>query len=120
MLRSGQRVRFIARGGSMWPSIPSRSRLEVEPCGAAQLQVGQIGAFEHAGRLIVHRVTQVTADGVCFQGDNLDHSDGIIAPGQVLGRARVLERRRWRLRWPLPGELARACRALLRRLEPWL
>jgi len=24
------------------------------------------------------------------------------------------------MRWPLPGELARACRALLRRLEPWL
>ena len=114
LLRTGQKVRFLARGGSMWPAVPSRSQIEVEPCAAVQLRVGQIAAFEHQGRVIVHRVTGVTPQGLHFRGDNLDQADGIVAPSQVLGRARVLTRRRWRARWPQPGELTRALRALLR------
>src|SRR4051812_34030442 len=114
LLRSGQSARFIARGGSMWPSVPARSQIELEPCPAAQLRVGQLAAFEHRGQVIVHRVTRITPEGVHFQGDNLDQPDGIVAASQVLGRARVVARRRWRARWPEPGELTRAARALLR------
>ena len=114
LLRSGQSARFIARGGSMWPSVPARSQIEVEPCPAAQLRVGELGAFEHHGQVIVHRVTRVAPEGIHFQGDNLDRADGVVAASQVLGRAGVVARRRWRARWPEPGELARALRALLR------
>jgi len=72
LLRSGQSARFIARGGSMWPSVPARSQIEVEPCPAAQLRVGQLAAFERGGQVIVHRVTRVAPEGLHFQGDNLD------------------------------------------------
>jgi hypothetical protein len=103
----------------MWPAIPSRSRVELEPCRAAQLQVGEVAAFEREGQVIVHRVTRVTPKGAHFQGDNCDHSDGHIDSSQVLGRMRAIERRPLRLRWPRQREIRRACRALLRRLEPW-
>lgn len=118
LLRSGQSVRFIARGSSMWPSIPAGSRLEVQPCSAAQLARGELAAFTRHGQLVVHRVTRVTADGVWLQGDNREISDGQVPAGQVLGRASVLERRRMHLRWPRFGELLRAGRALLRRFAP--
>ena len=114
LLRSGQSTRFIARGGSMWPSVPARSQIEVEPCAPAELRVGQLAAFEHRGQVIVHRVLRITPEGIHFRGDNLDQPDGVVAASQVLGRARVVARRRWRARWPQPGELSRALRALLR------
>jgi len=104
----------------MWPAIPSGSRLELEPCHAARLRVGELGAFERNGRVVVHRITNVTDEGVHFQGDNRERTDGPIPPSQVLARARVLVRRRLRLRWPRHSELSRACRAVLRRLQPWL
>lgn len=114
LLRSGQSARFIARGGSMWPSVTAGSQIEVEPCPAAQLRVGQLAAFEHQGQVIVHRVTRIAPEGLRFRGDNLDRADGLVDPSQVLGRARVVARRRWRVRWPERGELRRALRALLR------
>jgi hypothetical protein len=120
LLRTGQRARFIAQGGSMWPSVPSRSQIEVEPCPAAQLRVGEIAAFERQGRVVVHRVARITPDGLHFQGDNLDHPDGVVASTQVLGRARVVARRPWRTRWPQPGEFTHAVRALWRWLSPRL
>src|SRR5690348_11298219 len=90
LLRSGKPVSFTARGRSMWPLVPSRSRLQIEPCPAAALEVGQLAAFERQGRVVVHRVTRVTREGVRCQGDYLDQPDGIVAPGQILGRARVV------------------------------
>lgn len=118
LLRSGQSVRFIARGASMWPSIPPGSRLEVRPCTVTELKVGELAAFERQSQLVVHRITALTLGGVQLQGDNSDRSDGELPPDQVLGRATVLERRRLHLRWPRPGELRRAARALLRRFVP--
>jgi hypothetical protein len=114
LLRSGKPVSFTARGRSMWPFVPSRSRLEIEPRPAGALEVGELAAFERQGRVVVHRVTRVTPEGVRCQGDYLDQPDGIVAPGQILGRARVVARRRLRVRWPRPRELTRALRALLR------
>jgi len=113
LLRSGQSVSFRARGSSMWPAIPSGSRIEVQPCGVSELEVGQIAAFERAGRVVVHRVESITPEGVRFAGDGLERGDGIVAPEQVLGRARVLERRAIRWRLPRPSEL----RWLWRRLQ---
>ena len=117
LLRSGQSVRFRARGSSMWPAIPSGSQVEVEPCQAAELEVGQIGAFERQGSVVVHRVTSITPEGVHFSGDSRERGDGWIAREQVLGRARVLERRRIRWRLPRRSEVRWLWRVLWRRLR---
>jgi len=107
LLRSGQNVCFRARGRSMWPAIPSGSRIEVRPCAASDLRVGQIAAFERHQRVVVHRVQQIGAQGVHFAGDSLQREDGCIDFDRILGRARVLERRalNWRLprRTEMPG-----------------
>jgi len=116
LVRSGQSVQFRARGSSMWPTIPSRSRVEVSPCPVSELQVGQIAAFERAGQIVVDRVQRISPEGVFFAGDSRDAGDGCIAPAHVLGRARVVERRelhfrlpgRWHLRW-LWRTLVRRC-----------
>jgi hypothetical protein len=120
LLRSGQSVRFVARGQSMWPAIPSRSQVEVVPCLASELTVGQIAAFERGGQVVVHRVQRVTPEGVYFAGDALRRQDGCIAAAQLLGRARVVERRALRWRRPRLEHLRRALRAGWRRLGPWL
>jgi hypothetical protein len=115
LLRSGQTVRFRARGHSMWPSIPSRSEIEVRPHEAAALRVGQIGAFERDGRVVVHRVRAVAAGHIEFAGDALERGDAPVERARVLGKAIVLRRRP--LRWQLPRlEHARLiCRAFCRR-----
>jgi Peptidase S24-like len=117
LLRAGETVQFRARGQSMWPAIPSGSRIEVVPGSIAKLRVGQVAAFERAGQVVVHRVERVGPDGVHFGGDALGRGDGRIAPEQVLGRVRVLERRPLSVRLPRPGELTLLWRALRRRLS---
>ncbi|HKO93014.1 MAG TPA: S24/S26 family peptidase [Polyangiaceae bacterium] len=116
LIRAGESVSFRARGSSMWPAIPSGSQIEVEPCTAAELEVGQIAAFERRGRVVVHRVESIGPEGVRFAGDSRERGDGLIAFDHVLGRARVLERRSIRWRLPRRSELRWLWRVLLRRL----
>jgi hypothetical protein len=116
LLRSGQSVCFRARGRSMWPSIPSGSRIEVRPCPATELNVGQIAAYERRGRVVVHRIERISPEGLHFAGDTLATPDGCISGQHVLGRANVLERRRLHLRLPSWQELRWLWRALRRRL----
>jgi hypothetical protein len=116
LLRSGQTVRFRARGSSMWPSITSRSEIEVRPHEAAELRVGQIAAFERRGRVVVHRVRAVAAEHVEFAGDALARADGPIERARVLGQAYVLRRRPLRLQLPRWKHARLVWRALRRRL----
>lgn len=115
LLRSGEVVRFQARGHSMWPCIPSHSRLEVRPAEASELRVGQIAAFERQGRVIVHRVRAVSEDCIELAGDALAQGDGPIPRERVLGRAHVLKRRPIELRLPKPRHMRILLRALSRR-----
>lgn len=117
LLRSGQAVQFLARGRSMWPTIPSGSRVEISPCGASELEVGQIAAFERAGQVVVHRVVKTSAQGVVFAGDSRARADGCIPASQVLGRARVVARRPLRARLPTRWHIRALWRAVLRRLR---
>jgi hypothetical protein len=114
LLSSEEAVQIRSRGRSMWPVIPSGSLLELTPCRASELRSGHIAAFESNGRVVVHRVKRVTEHGVHFAGDTARQGDGCIAFAQVLGRARVLERRRLHLRLPRRSELRWFCRALVR------
>lgn len=116
LLRSGETVQLHTRGRSMWPAITSRSRIEVCPCPASELAVGDVGAFERGGQVIVHRVAQLSAAGIHFAGDSLRHDDGCIPHQQVLGRVRLLERRSLTLRLPARTDLRRLWRVLRRRL----
>jgi hypothetical protein len=116
LVRSGQTVSFVARGGSMWPTIPSGTVLEIVPCAAAALRQGEVAAFERNGTVVVHRVVRVGADAVRFRGDALPDPDGDIPFERVLGRARLVHRRPLKLRWPRPFHLRRALRAAVRLL----
>jgi hypothetical protein len=115
LLRSGETVRFHARGSSMWPTIPSHSRIEVRPSEAAELRVGQIAAFERQGRVVVHRVRAVSAERIEFAGDALKRGDGSVAREAVLGRAHLLRRRPLSLQLPKLRHLRIVMRALSRR-----
>lgn len=119
LLRSGQSVQFRARGSSMWPTIPSRSRIEIIPCAGTALAIGELGAFERNGQVIVHRVLRVGVEGVLFGGDSRRADDGVITHEQVLGRARVIERRRLRWRLPTLRHVVWLGRALSKRVVSW-
>jgi hypothetical protein len=116
LLRSGQTVRFRARGHSMWPTITSRSEIEVRPQAASALRVGQIAAFERQGRVVVHRVRAVAAGHIEFAGDALTRGDGPVEHARVLGKVHVLRRRPLRLQLPRLGHARLFWRALRRRL----
>jgi hypothetical protein len=115
LLRSGQTVRFRARGHSMWPSITSSSEIEVRPLEATALRVGQIAAFERQGRVVVHRVRAVAAGHIEFAGDALERGDGPVEHARVLGKAHVLRRRPLRLQLPRIAHARLLWRALRRR-----
>jgi len=115
LLRSGETVRFQVRGNSMWPTLPSHSRIEVRPSEAAAIRVGQIAAFERQGRVVVHRVRAVSAECIELAGDALRNGDGSVARERVLGRAHVLRRRPLQLQLPKPRHLRILVRALSRR-----
>ncbi|MET0413675.1 MAG: S26 family signal peptidase [Polyangiaceae bacterium] len=114
LLRAGKPARFRARGGSMWPRIPGGSLIEVTP--GVPRAAGELVAFERAGRVVIHRVLQITAAGVVAQGDALERADGVIVHERVLGRAQVIERRRLRWRAPSVSEL----RVVLRVAWRWV
>ena len=73
-------------GVSMRPAIPPGGRVRVL-CGTGP-GVGDVCAFVGAGRLIVHRVAAVSADGAWLvtRGDANLLPDAPIRPAQVLGR----------------------------------
>jgi hypothetical protein len=115
-LRAGDAIRFRARGASMWPAVRGGALVEVTPCAAADLRAGELGAFERDGAVVVHRVAAHTATSIRFTGDAVSGSDGDIEHARILGRARVLEQRRLRLRIPSRHHLRTLARALRRRL----
>lgn len=99
----------------MWPAIPSGSQVEVIPCAPSELEVGELAAFERGGKVVVHRVQGLSPEGVFFAGDSREAGDGCVASPRVLGRARVVQRRRLHLRLPSLWHLRSLWRALLHR-----
>jgi len=116
LLRSGEPVQLHTRGRSMWPLIPSHSRVEVQPCAATELRAGEVAAFERCGKVIVHRVRKLSSGGVYFAGDSLRRGDGCIPHEQVLGRVRLLKRRPLNLRLPRRSDARKLWWLLTRRL----
>lgn len=118
LLRDGETVRFTARGSSMWPFVRDGATVEVVPCDPRSLRRGELVAFERAGRLVVHRVSAVTAEGLRCAGDARLRGDGLVRDADVRGRGRVREQPPLRVAVPRPrhwGLLLRAGVGALRR-----
>jgi hypothetical protein len=111
-LREGQEVEFVATGQSMWPFVTAGSVIRVTPGRA--LVVGELGAFERGGRLVIHRVHRIDADAVLFRGDR--HDDERVVWERVLGTARVVRRRALRLRAPRFTDVVALLSSVARRL----
>ena len=84
----------------MWPAVRDGATLQVTPLDARKVRVGEVIAFAQGGVMVVHRVVGLTPQGPRCQGDALGRDDGVIAWGDVLGRAAVLRQRPLSLRWP--------------------
>jgi hypothetical protein len=118
LLREGQRARFTARGGSMWPAVRDGSLVEVTPCPAIELAPGELGAYVGTRGLVVHRVVAREPGGLRFRGDARAADDGVVDDARVLGRACVVTAPPWRVPSPHPRHLMlawRAARSWLRR-----
>ena len=80
-------LRFEATGGSMRPFIWDGDTLEVRAVNPDELRRGDIVLCRLAsGRLVAHRVTQVSQSALVTHGDALFAPDGGIAPAAVMGR----------------------------------
>jgi len=116
-LRDGRPMRWTVRGSSMWPAIRDGATVLVTPCDPRRVGVGEVIAYSRGGALVVHRVACVEATGLRCRGDALSRDDGVVAWGEVLGRAAVLDQRPLSLRWPRRRELGALGRATLAALR---
>ncbi len=93
ILTRGSQLRFEARGGSMRPFIQDGDRVTIQAANLGALKRGDIiFARLDSGRLVVHRVRQVTLVSVLIQGDAILAPDGRLVRDQVLGRVTAVER----------------------------
>lgn len=97
VLKSGNRLRFRAKGGSMYPFVRDGDVLLVEPCSSEDIRIGQVIYYRARwGGMVAHRVTgQERRNGAALlitKGDSCPGADRPIVPGQVLGRVTALER----------------------------
>lgn len=97
ILARGDRLRFRARGGSMFPFIRNGEIVEVEPVDIGQIRVGDIVFYRTwSGRILAHRVIKKRKGekGVVLmtKGDAVPRPDVLVYPDQVLGRVVVVER----------------------------
>ena len=81
---------YIVRSGSMEPYIHTGS-MEIVDCRFrySGIQTGDVVCFASAGGMpVVHRVANVTGNGLETKGDANDVSDGItVLPGNYIGKA---------------------------------
>lgn len=114
-LRGGAPARVVVRGGSMWPAVRDGALVEITPTPWRALAPGDLAAFVRRDQLVVHRVVSAHREGLRCQGDALAHDDGLVAPADVLGVARVLAQPPLRLRAPTLAEASRWLRGVARR-----
>jgi signal peptidase I len=81
-------------GPSMNPLLKRGDTLLVVPYGSQKIQPGDVIVFPHPSQgQVVHRVVAVTAEGLITKGDNNPTvDDRLIAPGDVLGRVKAIDR----------------------------
>jgi signal peptidase I len=91
ILSKGKRLRFRARGGSMYPSIKNGDLVEVQPVQPSALRRGDLVLYHSGGnRLVVHRVMSksIRSDAAVLvtKGDSVRVPDSPVHQEEVLGR----------------------------------
>lgn len=85
---SGREIWVTIQGQSMCPALLPGTRLKIR-CGQPPAAPGDLGAYRVEGRLIVHRLLNVTEDQgarrYLFQGDANPEPDGPVLADAVLG-----------------------------------
>jgi hypothetical protein len=96
-LRASRPTELRVRGRSMYPFLLPDERVLLETCPARSLRPGNVAAFERDGQVVLHRVLRVnTITGqIIEKGDNV-RQEGIVAEGQILGRATAILTPRYR------------------------
>ena len=82
---------MIVASESMLPIYEVGDIIVGKPITASELQVGDVAAYkltspvtDQVSVTIVHRVVDVTEDGLVFKGDNNEECDALVKPEQVL------------------------------------
>jgi hypothetical protein len=116
VLRSYGRLRIMARGSSMVPTIFPGDILFVERDPLARLRPGHVVLASRGGRFFAHRVVRLTALGgsprVITRGDALPGDDPAYFREEVLGRVTAVLRGRKQIE--LEGEDKRKGRRIFR------
>lgn len=104
-VRTAGRVRLRVSGTSMVPAMRPGDLITVERADTAQIAPGEIVVFALSGRLVVHRVTGITAipgsaksggnEGDALlqtRGDCARRNDPMVRGSELLGRVTQIER----------------------------
>jgi len=109
VLTAGTTVRFRAEGTSMYPTIRDGEAITIASIAAADVVRGDVLLCRHEGRMLAHRVVEVTTRGADrffeLRGDSKAACDTLVSADAVVGRI-VGVRRNGRLR-RLCGRAAR-------------
>ena len=96
VLKSYGRLRIMARGSSMIPTIFPGDVLLVERDPLARLRPGDVVLASRDGRFFAHRVSRLTALGgaprVITRGDALQEDDPAFRHDEILGRVMAVVR----------------------------
>lgn len=95
VLSAGHAARFRASGDSMYPAIRSGDYLQIVPCDASKLQIGDIILARTERGLTAHRIVRIRGTegslSITMRGDNALRSDQPVAAADVLGRVESVE-----------------------------
>lgn len=84
--RENRSCSLVAPTGSMLPFLDSHSVLLLEKVKPQDLRENNIAIYQGKTSQVVHRVKEITPDGIWFEGDNNHYSDGWIKPEQIRWR----------------------------------
>jgi len=85
LARSGKIIESEISGTSMGKTLPSGSRVRIQPLPAEQYRAGQTVAFVRGSTIFAHRIVYRTAQAVLTRGDNHSWCDLPVPVGAVLG-----------------------------------
>jgi signal peptidase I len=96
LLASGSCVRFRASGGSMHPTIRDGDVLVLAPIDPSELRTGAVVLARQSGRLVAHRIADVTkteaGTQVLLRGDALPACPPTVSADAVMARVVGIER----------------------------
>ena len=85
LARSGRIIESEISGTSMERTLPSGSKIRIQPLPAEEYRVGRIIAFVLSGTVFAHRIICRTRQGVLTRGDNRSLCDAPVPLDAVLG-----------------------------------